>query len=330
MKKICDAVFMGGGVRGIGYAGAVKAFHIAGYEFKNVAGSSVGAIIASLIAAGYTSEEIEREMFDLNYKKFKGKDFHFGLIGGLISFRKDYGVYNSDFFEKWLAELLARKGVVTFKDLEYKDNGVIKTRLTVTATDIFRKKLLILPQDFTEYGLDPREFEVAKAVRMSMSIPIFYHPYKLIDSDGIEHWIVDGGILCNYPMFLFDNGKDKLKRPLIGFKFEGCTQKSQMQHEKEKSAEEQKEGFGEYLARIADILFCSQDLQYSSIVRGESLRIVKIPVTVDGKDISPIDFGICKKASTALFDYGYAAATQFLQNWNFEKWLSKYRTCLCE
>ena len=62
MKKRCDAVFEGGGVRGIGLVGAVYQMERSGYTFGNVAGSSAGAIIASLLAAGYTGEEIYEEM----------------------------------------------------------------------------------------------------------------------------------------------------------------------------------------------------------------------------------------------------------------------------
>lgn len=317
---------MGGGVRGIGYAGAVKAFHSAGYDFQHVAGSSAGAIIASLVAAGYRGEELEDEMKALNYKKFKGKDFHFGMLGGALALRKDYGVYNSDYFEQWIAGLLKRKNVVAFKDLEYIENGEIKNRLMVTATDIFRKKLLTLPHDLSEYGFDPRGFEVAKAVRMSMSIPLFYHPYKLVDSDNVEHWIVDGGLLCNYPMFMFDNGRDKLTRPIIGFKFAGCTDKSCKKYqEKENSEEEQKRALREYVLRISDIVLCSQNLQYAGIAKGDDDRTVKISVTANGKDVSPIDFDLSKETAGKLFDNGYAAASEFLTGWDFEEWLSKHR-----
>ena len=190
----------------------------------------------------------------LDYKRFKGKDSHFGLISRLFSFRKDYGVYNSDYFEKWLSELLKRKNIVTFKDLEYQEKGKTRNRLTVAATDIFKKKLLVFPQDLAEYGLDPGEFEVAKAVRMSMSIPLFYHPYKLKDSQGAEHWIVDGGILCNYPMHLFDNGKDKLKRPLFGFKF--YADKAHTEDTEDTVSEtKHKEKLAEYVLRISDLIF---------------------------------------------------------------------------
>ena len=49
----CDAVFEGGGVKGIGLVGAVAATEELNYEFRNVAGTSAGAIVAALVAAGY-------------------------------------------------------------------------------------------------------------------------------------------------------------------------------------------------------------------------------------------------------------------------------------
>ncbi len=44
-----DLVCEGGGVRGIGLVGAVYALTAAGYGFPRVAGTSAGAIVASLV-----------------------------------------------------------------------------------------------------------------------------------------------------------------------------------------------------------------------------------------------------------------------------------------
>src|SRR5438876_7277149 len=46
-----DLVLEGGGVKGIGLAGAVLALDEAGYRFQRVAGTSAGAIAAAIIAA---------------------------------------------------------------------------------------------------------------------------------------------------------------------------------------------------------------------------------------------------------------------------------------
>ncbi|HAU31286.1 MAG: Putative esterase of the alpha-beta hydrolase superfamily [Desulfotomaculum sp. 46_80] len=51
-----DGVFEGGGVKGIGLVGAVAGIEEAGYEFENMAGTSVGAIVAALLAVDYKAE----------------------------------------------------------------------------------------------------------------------------------------------------------------------------------------------------------------------------------------------------------------------------------
>ena len=50
-----DLVCEGGGVKGIGLAGAYSVLEERGYRPNNVAGTSAGAITAALIAAGYSS-----------------------------------------------------------------------------------------------------------------------------------------------------------------------------------------------------------------------------------------------------------------------------------
>jgi predicted acylesterase/phospholipase RssA len=56
MKLRADAVFEGGGVKGIGLVGAVAEIEKAGYEFVNLAGTSAGAIVASLLAVDYKAD----------------------------------------------------------------------------------------------------------------------------------------------------------------------------------------------------------------------------------------------------------------------------------
>ena len=51
--KLCNGVFEGGGVRGIAHVGAACVLEAAGYRFEALAGSSAGAIVAALLAAGY-------------------------------------------------------------------------------------------------------------------------------------------------------------------------------------------------------------------------------------------------------------------------------------
>ena len=76
----------------------------------------------------------------------------------------------------------------------------------------------MLPGDLSYFGFDPDRFSISRAVRMSMSIPIFFEPVKLKDPSGRVHCIVDGGVLSNYPIWLLDDGTSTPQWPTFGFK----------------------------------------------------------------------------------------------------------------
>ena len=110
MKEKTDAVFEGGGVKGIGLVGAVSEIEKE-YEFENLAGTSAGAIVSSLLAVGYSAAEIEKILKELDYKKFKDEGLldKLGFIGKGLSIGFEYGIYEGDFFENWMAPAKARK-----------------------------------------------------------------------------------------------------------------------------------------------------------------------------------------------------------------------------
>ena len=53
---------------------------------------------------------------------------------------------------------------------------------------------------------------------MSMSIPLFFEPVKLRDESGRPHYVVDGGVLSNYPIWLLDDNSPNPPWPTFGFK----------------------------------------------------------------------------------------------------------------
>jgi len=305
----CDGVFEGGGVRGIGLVGAAHAFEQNGYTFRNLAGSSAGAIVASLLAAGYTTAEMHSIMSTLNFEQFKQRTvWHdFGMAGKIISATTNFGIYSATAFENWLARLLSQKGIRTFADLP--------KRLRVTASNITEGRLLVLPDDLARFGLNPKTFSVATAVRMSMSIPIFYEPYELKDSNGNIYYIVDGGILSNYPAWILDDGISRPDYPIFGFRFIKPQQKNK----------NQKPNFKEYLKQIIETFTEAHDEVYQSRVQGDSERTIHISTRVQDKYIGATDFEISQHQANTLFNNGYAAAIKFLNTWNFDNWILQFR-----
>src|SRR5215212_10963652 len=108
--KDCDLVCEGGGVKGIGLAGAWEALEAANYRPKRVAGTSAGAITAALIAAGYTAAELKEVVLDLDFRQFedKGWEDRIPLLHNPLSLLIDQGIYEGTRFHTWMRDMLAK------------------------------------------------------------------------------------------------------------------------------------------------------------------------------------------------------------------------------
>src|SRR5918994_2064391 len=112
-ETYADLVFEGGGVKGIGLAGAIATLEERGYKPQNVAGTSAGSISAALLAAGYSAPELREIIMDLDYRQFqdKGWEDRVPLIERSLSMLLDLGLYEGNFFLRWIRERLEAKGV---------------------------------------------------------------------------------------------------------------------------------------------------------------------------------------------------------------------------
>jgi len=327
MANKADAVFEGGGVKGIGLVGAVSEIEKAGYEFVNLAGTSAGAIVASLLAVGYSSVELKQELEKLNYNHFKDEGFldKLGFLGKGLSLGFEYGIYEGEFFENWLEGLLAAKKMTTFGQIKtkYKEDKY-KYKFQAIAADITDRRLLVLPNDLKLFGIKPDEFSISRAVRMSMSIPFFFEPVELRDTNGRKHFIVDGGLLSNYPIWLLDDGTDDPPWPTFGFKL--------MEPDKRKPKKAKRNPINNpisFLKAIVGTMLDAHDSYHISKSKGDYDRTIGIPtvITINGndKEIGTTDFGITQEESQALYENGVKVAREFLATWDFDEWKRKYR-----
>ncbi|MFA9429155.1 patatin-like phospholipase family protein [Egicoccus sp. AB-alg2] len=225
-----DLVLEGGGARGVALAGAVAGLAEAGVRFERVAGTSAGAIVAALLAAGMAPTELDRLARDLDLRRLvpAGPLDQLGRIGqGLrgLSVLLELGLHDHRPMKAWLAEQLAALGVRTFGDLRREVPGDDVTgrhqyRLVVTAADVTRARQVLLPWDYADYGLDPDAQPVVEAVAASAAIPLVFEPVRLPFRDR-EHpaVLVDGGLLSNFPVDVFDRRDGQPARfPTIGVK----------------------------------------------------------------------------------------------------------------
>ncbi|MFY9422427.1 MAG: patatin-like phospholipase family protein [Bacilli bacterium] len=198
-----NAIFEGGGIKGLAYVGVLRFLEKRGFQFNKVGGTSVGAVFAALIAAGYNSYEIEELVNDFNPKiltSMRGRRSE-KIINGI----KKKGLYSIVNFEKYLYSVLKDKKKIYFGSVKRGDEYLLK----MVATDIKKRKEVILPEGLIAYGIDPDSFGIAKGVAMSCSIPLFFQPYRL----G-EHVFCDGGVVNNFPITLFSD--DEI--PTLGFR----------------------------------------------------------------------------------------------------------------
>ena len=202
LKYTC--LFGGGAIRGLAYVGTIRALEELGIKFDIIGGSSVGSIFATLLACGYKSYELENLFMKVNFELFR--DIHLG-------FGKGIGLSKGGIFVDWLNELILKKfeekkTPLNFKDLE-QELVVITTNLTEFGT-----------QEFSKF--ETPDFEIAKAIKISSSMPGLMAPY---DYNGSK--LVDGDLQKASPMWRLTETLKNSESRILEFRLEGdCASES--------------------------------------------------------------------------------------------------------
>ena len=290
---LIDGVFSGGGLKGFALVGAYQVLEQEGFRFERVAGTSAGAIIASFIAAGYSGREIETMLQDQDFQELldpRNTIIPLPIMKWLLLYRR-LGLYEGTALENWFSDKLAEKGLYTFADLP---PGALK----LVVSDLTNGKMIVLPDDLKDYGIPAEHFPIARALRMSCSIPFFFEPVKLRALSG-EAVIVDGGVLSNFPMWIFDEPNGEKVRPVIGMKLS--------RRQDEIPARKIKNGLQLFEA-LFSTMKNAHDKKYIS--RKDEKDIIFIPVD----DYSATQFDLNEEQIDALMEEGRIRATQFLKN----------------
>jgi predicted acylesterase/phospholipase RssA len=201
-----SGVFEGGGAKGVAYCGALSQLLSERVWFDAVAGASAGAITATLIAACVHPDDLPRKaqeglelLAPSNSGSAAGR--YLRLIRSVSS--KGYALDASALHE-WLGaelrEFVGVDGVVTFEQLH--DRGGID--LFIVAADVS----LATPVIFNHHTTP--KAEVAAAVVASSAIPLVlrnrrlrvHEPHRQVAHER-THVIVDGGVMANFPDFVF-------------------------------------------------------------------------------------------------------------------------------
>lgn len=189
-RKALALIMKGGGIKGLAYVGALRELE-KHYKFNWFVGTSAGAITAVLLAAGYSTDELEQILGETNFKEFLDAPFYkfptnLYFYGGIYPGRK---------VTKWVNDLLVGKLGRGNPGLEEAALGHVNAvnRVTIYAS---RRD-----QDALEFdSADPKwqDMPAAYAVRCSMAIPYVFQPPSHHGSD-----VFDGGTQNNYPVGVF-------------------------------------------------------------------------------------------------------------------------------
>lgn len=259
-------IFSGGGTRLATHIGIIKALEELNIQFSSLVGVSGGSIVASLFAKGMSVSELKHLAVTTDFRQFTG----FSLWRLL----REGGLSSGDNFEQWMDDLMQG---CTFESLDYP--------LNILATDVNGGGPVVFSREHTP------TIKVSKAVRYSMSIPLFFSFKEFNDQ-----LLVDGAILSEDALFE-DWQHDGT--PSICFRLQS-TPKKQRQIKKR--------GFllPQYVNLLIRTFMTALSREYVHAQYWHNTLVVNT------EDISAVDFAMSDAVKERLFQIGYDTTTQYL------------------
>lgn len=319
-----NLVFSGAGVLGISYLGLLDYLYGQDliHNFGRVAGTSAGAISATLTSFNLPFEELKSMSDSLEYSKIPEKDSsetsrvisphtryeldrifdNFDCVFRLI---KRYGWYSSNYFYSWMQKQIASQFDASLKlppytFADFMDNTLHKDQrpfkeLYIIGTDVSRSTSSVFSYETTPL------MEVAEAVRISMSIPLFFEAIKSTCEAAAPHTqpriYSDGGLLYTYPITLFDDITPP-NRTLGSFIKSVSTPAP----------------INNLLDFISQIISCTTTIQYNTY-KSDSINPFRT-IEINTEGVSPMNFDIVPDDDTYnyLYNQGFTSAENFMRN----------------
>lgn len=238
-----NLVFKGGGMKALAYHGAIRVLEEEKIleQIERVAGTSAGALLATLISLGMSVNEIIAFYQSVDYARIAGvrsnlkprpgdrnarfyeRDLNRFLNGidSITRLIQHFGWYDNcyaqELIENTIAEQCRGNGRATFADFQklgLRDLYVVTTNITKHRIQYFSAE-------------ETPDAAVADAVVMSSSLPFYFEAIQFDGkSFGSGDYYADGGLLYNYPLHIFDAPHFEARNPnyLYGINWEtlGC------------------------------------------------------------------------------------------------------------
>jgi NTE family protein len=172
-------------------------------------------------------------------------------------------------------------------------------KVRMTAVDANRARIIVLPDDIDFYGIEPDKLEVAKAVRMSTSVPFAFKPVileKKVYGKVKKYNIVDGGVFDNLPFWLIGNSS---RIPLICFSLDGETPKKAFSFDP------------------LSILKCLISAVHDIGIPHNAAKPQNL-IKIDTSKVSLLDFNLTEEEKDYLYNSGKNSAEKFLKSFKYE------------
>ena len=153
-----------GGARGLAHLGVIKILEKNKIPIDFIAGSSIGALVGGFYAAGLSTEEIERIVLSLDWRKVLSVLFEPSFKGGLIGGEK---------VRSFIYEYVGEKRIEN-----------CRMPLAIAATDLKTGEAITL-----------KTGKMTEAIRASVSIPLIFKPVEI---NG--RMLADGGLSAAVPV----------------------------------------------------------------------------------------------------------------------------------
>lgn len=202
MSMYRNLVFKGGGIKGVAYAGALRAMERHGLlrGMRRAAGTSSGAMAAVFLALGASPDEMVDILLRTPFHKFMDASRWVG--SDLQRLVRDFGWFKGEMLERWArANIAALTGDphLTFAGHSRKvaENPDKYLELTIVGANLS----LQTPELFNAERTP--DVPIHEALRISMSIPLFFRAVRGRNGD----LLVDGSVIWNYPVSLYDRAR---------------------------------------------------------------------------------------------------------------------------
>lgn len=265
------------------------------------------------------------------------------------NFKDDLGLNPGNNFHQWMTNLLSQKGIKNYADLKaLRKKGISEknqlyrvigpkpedvedynredhwSNLAIIAADITTESKIIFPKMIDLFYSNPDVQNPADFVRASMSIPLFFIPFKIKNiPTGVEAWkrwneetclrtsvpsevmFMDGGIISNFPIDIFHENHNVPASPTFGIKL---------------GYDKNEINTNEKISNVISSLFDTARYGYDSEFLRKNPDFKNLIGYIDTGSHNWLNFGLTDDAKIDLFIRGAQKAAEFLTRFNWEEY----------